>query len=139
MAAQLREMDCKGACSKETPLCTEAEIADKLLALPMWKLGEGGKVIVRTFTARNFQAGMDFIVKAGAVAEVEGHHPDLHLVQYRDVRVEIWTHAVGGVTIYDFVLAAKIDAVEADYSPKWLKEQPWHVPASPAAGLSHTA
>jgi pterin-4a-carbinolamine dehydratase len=54
----------------------------------MWQLNPSGKSIVRAFTARNFQAALDFINRAGAVAEAEGHHPDLHIVKYRDVRVE---------------------------------------------------
>ena len=45
------------------------------------------------------------------VAEAEGHHPDLHLVGYRNVAVELWTHAAGGLTENDFILAAKIDQV----------------------------
>ena len=57
-----------------------------------------------------------------AVAEAEGHHPDVHLTNYRDVRVEITTHAIGGLSLHDFVLAAKLDAVDVTYSPKWLRE-----------------
>ncbi|MEO2002021.1 MAG: 4a-hydroxytetrahydrobiopterin dehydratase [Pirellulales bacterium] len=47
----------------------------------------------------------------GALAEREQHHPDLHLESYRKVRVEIYTHAIGGLSENDFILAAKIDAV----------------------------
>ena len=43
------------------------------------------------------------------LAEEEGHHPDLHLVGYRNVEIEIWTHAIGGLSENDFILAAKID------------------------------
>jgi 4a-hydroxytetrahydrobiopterin dehydratase len=43
------------------------------------------------------------------LAEAEGHHPDLHLTNYRDVTIELWTHAAGGLTENDFILAAKID------------------------------
>jgi 4a-hydroxytetrahydrobiopterin dehydratase len=46
------------------------------------------------------------------VAELEGHHPDLHLTGYRNVAVELWTHAAGGLTENDFILAAKIDALD---------------------------
>jgi 4a-hydroxytetrahydrobiopterin dehydratase len=58
------------------------------------------------------------------VAEREAHHPDLHLTDYRSVEVVVATHAGGGrVTMADLVLAAKIDALPVDYSPKWLKEE----------------
>ncbi|KHG00142.1 Putative pterin-4-alpha-carbinolamine dehydratase [Gossypium arboreum] len=46
------------------------------------------------------------------IAEAEGHHPDLHLVGWNNVTVEIWTHAVGGLTENDFILAAKINTLD---------------------------
>ena len=46
-----------------------------------------------------------------AVAEAEDHHPDLHLTAYRDVALELWTHAVGGLSENDFILAARIDQI----------------------------
>lgn len=68
-------------------------------------------------------AAVDYFNKVKDVAEEEGHHPDLHLTNFREVEVCISTHAVGGLTYPDFVLAAKLDMIEADYSPKWLKQQ----------------
>ena len=56
------------------------------------------------------------------VAEAEGHHPDLHLTNYRDVQVVLSTHAIGGLARADFILAAKLDALDVEYSPKWLRE-----------------
>ena len=47
----------------------------------------------------------------GALAEREQHHPDLHLEGYRRVWIEIYTHAIGGLSENDFILAAKIDAL----------------------------
>ena len=52
---------------------------------------------------------LDFFHRIAQIAEAEDHHPDLHLVGYRNVTIEIWTHAVGGLTENDFILAAKID------------------------------
>ena len=49
-----------------------------------------------------------------AIAEDEGHHPDLHLTNWRDVRVDLSTHAIGGLSLPDLVLAAKIDALEVE-------------------------
>ena len=67
---------------------------------------------------------MDYINALTALAEAETHHPDVHLTSYRNVRVVLSTHAVGGLTLPDFILAAKLDALPwRDYSPKWLREQ----------------
>ena len=72
---------------------------------------QDGKRIRREWTAKNFMAGIDFFNKVAALAEEEGHHPDLHLEGYRNVAIEIWTHAIGGLSDNDFILAAKIDQI----------------------------
>ena len=53
--------------------------------------------------------GMKFFNAVAEIAEEDGHHPDLHIVGYRNVSIEIWTHAIGGLSENDFILAAKID------------------------------
>ena len=65
---------------------------------------------------------MAFFNAVTALAEAETHHPDLYLTSYRDVMIELSTHAVGGLTMPDFILAAKLDALPVEYSPKWLRE-----------------
>ena len=60
------------------------------------------------------QAGAALLAAVGAVAEALGHHPDLHLEAYRNVRVELYTHSAGGVTALDLELA---DAIDADVAP----------------------
>ena len=52
--------------------------------------------------------GVEFVNRIAPVAEAEGHHPDL-LVSYGSVTVYLWTHAAGGLSENDFILAAKID------------------------------
>ena len=52
--------------------------------------------------------------EAAELAEAEGHHPDLHLEGYRQVWIEIWTHAIGGLSENDFILAAKIDQLPVE-------------------------
>ena len=52
---------------------------------------------------------MQCVYRPADLAEAEGHHPDLHLEGYRSVAIEIWTHAIGGLSENDFILAAKID------------------------------
>ena len=56
-------------------------------------------------------AGVEFFNKVAALAEEEGHHPDLHLEGYRQVAIELWTHAIGGLSANDFILAAKINQI----------------------------
>jgi len=64
----------------------------------------------KEFPFPDFKEALAFTNRVGAIAEQEGHHPDIHLA-WGKVRVEIWTHKIDGLTRSDFVLAAKIDAV----------------------------
>ncbi len=59
-------------------------------------------------TFPDFITALDFVNRVAALAEAEGHHPDLHL-SWGEVRIEIWTHKIDGLTESDFILAAKID------------------------------
>lgn len=105
----------------------EEEIAAEMATLrPMWLLSEDKKSIYRKFTCRNWQSAMNVIQEISTRAESKEiqHHPDLHLTNYRDLEITINTHAVGGLTKYDFILARAIDTIKIDYSPKWLKENP---------------
>jgi 4a-hydroxytetrahydrobiopterin dehydratase len=77
--------------------------------LPDWKIVEEHH-LAKTFLFPDFKAGLDFVNRVGAVAEQEGHHPDLCL-KWGKVGVEIYTHKIGGLTESDFVMAAKIDQV----------------------------
>lgn len=63
---------------------------------------------MRTVRFPDFAQGLVYVNAVGALADDEGHHPDL-LLRWGSVRVELWTHAVSGLTYNDFVLAAKID------------------------------
>jgi 4a-hydroxytetrahydrobiopterin dehydratase len=81
----------------------------QLVQLPGWKLAHNGQRIRKEWVVKNFMAGIDFFKRCAEVAEAEGHHPDLHLEGYRNVAVELWTHAIGGLSENDFILAAKID------------------------------
>ncbi|KAG8470381.1 hypothetical protein KFE25_008802 [Diacronema lutheri] len=90
-------------------------------ALPRWQLSEDNKLIRTRFVARDWAAAMRFFNGVSAIAEAEGHHPDLHLTNFREVSVELSTHAIGGLSLPDLVLAAKIDAIDVPLSAKWLK------------------
>lgn len=107
-AEQLTQKTCK-PCEGGVPKMTPAEIAEHLPSVPGWTLTDDGIRIHREWVARNFMAAMDFFNQVAALAEADGHHPDLHLVGYRNVAIELWTHAIGGLSENDFILAAKID------------------------------
>nr|XP_027087414.1 pterin-4-alpha-carbinolamine dehydratase 2, mitochondrial-like isoform X1 [Coffea arabica] len=73
---------------------------------------DGMMKLQRTWKVKTFMKGMEFFKLVADVAEAEGHHPDLHLVAWNNVKIEIWTHAVGGLTENDFILAAKINRLD---------------------------
>jgi 4a-hydroxytetrahydrobiopterin dehydratase len=75
--------------------------------LPDWKIIEEHH-IAKTFAFPDFKAGLAFVNQVGALAEEQGHHPDLCL-KWGKVGVEIYTHKIRGLTESDFVMAAKID------------------------------
>lgn len=74
-----------------------------------WEL-MNSKKIFRSFDFADYEEVMKFVNKVADLADQEGHHPDMH-VSYDEVVVEIWTHAVGGLTENDFILAKKIDSI----------------------------
>ena len=89
--------------------------AEKILEnLPGWELEYDGSHIQRNWTVKNFVAGMDFLNKVAELAEYEGHHPDIHLTGYREVQIELTTHAIGGLSENDFILAAKINEIPVE-------------------------
>lgn len=102
-----RCVPCEGGVPKLTPDEARAYLA----SVPEWTLTDDGIKIRREWVVKNFMAGLEFFNKVAELAEAEGHHPDLHLVGYRNVAIEIWTHAIGGLSENDFILAAKIDAI----------------------------
>jgi len=83
------------------------EEAEKLLEqVTGWKLDKN--TIRKEFTFKDFKEAMIFVNKVAEIAESEGHHPDI-MVWYRVVTLVLTTHAINGLSINDFVLAAKID------------------------------
>ena len=94
------------------------EVALRLGLLPDWSLTNQGARIRREWVMKDFLAGLRFFQRVAELAEAENHHPDLHLVGYRQVAIEIWTHAIGGLSENDFILAAKIEALPMELKSK---------------------
>jgi 4a-hydroxytetrahydrobiopterin dehydratase len=112
-ATELRQRRCEPCEGGVAPLSSE-QIQGFLAALPNWELSDDGRRIRREWIVKDFATGLDFFARIGRVAEEENHHPDLHLVGYRNVAVELWTHALGGLSQNDFILAAKIDGLPVE-------------------------
>lgn len=103
----LRDKRCV-PCDGKTPKLDAAQ--QRLLApeVPDWEIRD--EKLHRRFAFRDFVEAMRFVNRMAEVAEAEDHHPDF-AVHYKVVDVTIWTHAVGGLSENDFVLAAKLDAL----------------------------
>lgn len=97
-------------CEGGTSPFTKERIQEYAPRVPDWEV-LGDKKIAREFKFKNFPEAMQFLNKVAEIAEAEGHHPDIH-VFYNRVKLELWTHAVGGLSENDFILAAKINALQ---------------------------
>lgn len=93
------------------------EEAEKLLnEVAGWTLIEGknpagdGARISKTYRFQDFIGAINFVERVAEVAEMENHHPDIH-VDYNKVTLILWTHAIGGLSENDFIVAAKVDAM----------------------------
>jgi 4a-hydroxytetrahydrobiopterin dehydratase len=85
--------------------------AQKLLAeLKGWTLSGDARWISKEFAFKDFKEAFAFANKIGDTAEKEGHHPDLQ-ISWGKVVIELTTHAIKGLSVNDFILAAKVDKV----------------------------
>ena len=97
---------------KGTPALAGTELAALSAELgASWQV-EGGR-LRRTWKLPDFASALALAVKLGMLAEKVDHHPDLH-VAWGKLSVELWTHAIGGLSENDFILAAKIDALPVE-------------------------
>lgn len=104
--AQKKCVACEGT---ETPFNKmEAEIL--LKQVPQWQLSDDAKNISRRFRFKDFAQALSFTNKVGAIAESEGHHPDIEL-GWGKVGITLTTHAIKGLSENDFILAAKVNEI----------------------------
>ena len=94
-------------CEGGVPTLNIDEINVLLTKVNKWQATE--KEIFKTFKFKDFKESLDFINQVGAIAEDEGHHPDINLFSYKNVKITLSTHAIGGLSENDFIVAAKID------------------------------
>ena len=105
--AEKRCVPCRGG----VPPLKGEEIQKLQPQVPDWQVVNEHH-LERTYRFADFVTALAFVNRVGAIAEQEGHHPDLYL-SWGKVDVRIWTHKINGLTESDFILAAKIDRVSA--------------------------
>jgi len=98
------------ACRAGAPQATPEEIARYLPQLPGWRITEvaGSKRLEKTFTRKNFAQALALTNRIGAIAEQEDHHPAI-VTEWGRVTVAWWTHAIAGLHLNDFIMAAKTE------------------------------
>ena len=97
-------------CTGGVPPLRGEELEKMKAQVPGWQVVEGHH-LTRSFKFPDFRTALDFVNRAGAIAEEEGHHPDLYLA-WGKVDVKVWTHKIDGLTESDFILAAKINELK---------------------------
>ena len=109
MATPLAERHCV-ACKPGTPPLPRSEIDRLLEQVPDWHVEEadGHLRVARTVKFKGFMPGVELVDRIAPIADAEAHHPDL-LLSYGSLTIQLWTHAAGGLTDNDFILAARLD------------------------------
>ena len=98
------------ACEGGVPPLSETEIKTYLSQIKEGWEAIDSKKIQKEFKFKDFKEAMEFVNKIAVVAEEEGHHPDIYII-YNKVKIKLSTHAIGGLSENDFILAAKIDTL----------------------------
>ena len=109
MNLELKNQKCQ-ACSGNTPKFDEKNISEYLSKLDNWSVNDEQSMIYKKFNFKTFKEALNFTNKVGELADTEGHHPDISLGWGYSL-VMIHTHAIKGLSINDFILAAKIDII----------------------------
>lgn len=99
-------------CEGGMPAMSKEEYSPLLQQVKDWKLTttDGSDAIEKRFVFKDFIHAMEFVNKAAKLAESEGHHPNFD-IRWNKVTLMLWTHAAGGLSENDFILAAKIDRI----------------------------
>ncbi|MEX1112009.1 MAG: 4a-hydroxytetrahydrobiopterin dehydratase [Candidatus Andersenbacteria bacterium] len=94
-------------CQGGVPPLADKELQQYVQQLPEgWEV-EDTKKLIKTYELPGFRANIAFVNQIADIAEEEDHHPDLHIA-YNKLKIELWTHKIGGLHENDFILAAKI-------------------------------
>ena len=105
-ACDLADKACVPCRGGVPPLGTD-DVARLLSQIDGWEAPRDHH-LTKTYKLADFATALALVNRIGALAEEQGHHPDLFLA-WGKVRVDLWTHKIDGLTESDFILAAKID------------------------------
>jgi 4a-hydroxytetrahydrobiopterin dehydratase len=109
MTHDLLKKKCE-ACEGGVDPLTKQEAESYMAEVPGWVLAEDGKMISKKFQFRDFVKAMAFVEGVADIAEMEGHHPDIH-ISYNKVTLELYTHSIKGLSENDFIVAAKVEQI----------------------------
>jgi|TARA_A100001015_G_scaffold210447_1_gene235784 4a-hydroxytetrahydrobiopterin dehydratase len=119
--SELKSSDCD-----RWPALSRDQIEELLPGVKAWSVeGSEPPKLERKFKTKNFQCALDFVNHAGKVCEERGHHADLAIFGYNNVKLSIYSHGTNSLTENDFNLAKAIDCdFTIAYNKKWLKDHP---------------
>ena len=108
---QLTQAHC-APCEGGVDKLSADEARQQLAQLDGWKLNSDSTQIEKKWNRGDFVSSLAFVNRIGEIGEQQNHHPDLHVEGYRNVRVVLSTHAIGGLSVNDFIVAARIDELQ---------------------------
>jgi 4a-hydroxytetrahydrobiopterin dehydratase len=106
--ADLASQECV-PCKGDTPPLKGSELENLNREVPEWSMADEHH-LTRKFEFKNFKEALDFVNEVGAIAEDQGHHPDIAF-GWGNAQITVFTHKIDGLTESDFVFAAKVDKV----------------------------
>jgi len=112
---KLAEQTAKPIAMGTVPL-SRREAGDLMREIPQWSLTE--TMVTRDFHFKDFRQAMDFVNGVAAIANEQDHHPNI-LISYNKVRLSLSTHKIGGLSMNDFIVAARIDLLAARHQNVW--------------------
>jgi 4a-hydroxytetrahydrobiopterin dehydratase len=113
MAEDLTQKVCRACEGHEKPLSLQ-EVSPFLEQVPNWDIAQIGKAIERSLVFKDFKEAIAFVNKVAVLAESEGHHPDIYIFGYNQIRISLTTHSINGLSENDFIVATKIDKLLKD-------------------------
>ncbi len=107
----LRSLRCE-ACEGRMPALERREVEELRRQLhERWRIADDARSLHADVTFKSFRQAMAFLNRAAEVAEAEGHHPDFCLHGWNKVSLDLSTHTIGGLSMNDLILAAKLDPI----------------------------
>ena len=111
LASNIKQARCQPCESGVKPLTPDEYETFLRQELVDWVVRDQ-KVLEKEYRFKNFKEALAFVNKVGALAEEEGHHPDMQLFGWNKVKLSLTTHSIGGLSENDFILASKVNVLQ---------------------------